>query len=571
MDFATLRRHVAEMAAAWKDRPPLTARAVDLAPSGIGLVLKTPGGWECLQLHLNPDQQGFWVSNRWDESPSESSLVRALNRHLKEARIEAVELYETFPGYAVDRIVEWRLQARDAFFCTSKRFVLIGEFTGRIANLLLCDADRIVIEQARLTGNNRPHEEYRPPSTSPANLLNPATASNEMLGEVLAAPLQTWPDRLMSFSPLSSRELAFRRSANQDQEPVSLLLDLAVEASDMKSPVRVYMPAGRAPIVSVFEARHLSAAGAEVRELATVNEALVAVESELLKPKRIEALRSQAKAAFERDLRVKEKLFDGQRALRDEYADAEKWRRYGDLLLTHGHELKPRLTEVRLTDWETEQELVIPLDPVRTPAQNAQRCFHRYKKALRGREETVRRIAELQGDLAWLREQIWLSENAESAADLVALPSARPSKKCGSRPAGRGEADRAKTAAKTIKPLIEIDGCRFYVGRNGRQNDLVTFQIGRRGDVWFHANDVPGSHVIARRPGASPNQEDLQRGAVLAAWFSFARQSSKVPVDYTDVAFIRRIPGGGAGRVHYTHQKTLYVDPAEAQGILDNK
>lgn len=568
MDFAALRRHVGETAAVWKSRPPIVARAVDLAPSGFGLVLKTASGWECLQLHLNPDQQGFRLSPAWDESPIESPLTRAMNQHLREARIEGVELFETAPGCANDRIVRWRLQARDAFFHTSKRFSLIGEFTGRIANLLLCDADGAVIEQARQTGNNRPREEYRPPAMSSANQLNPVSASNEQLGEILAAPPQTWPERLVSFSPLSAKELAFRRSSNPGQEAVALLLELAVEASDMESPVRIYTPAGRAPIVSVFEVRHLSAAGAGVRESPTVNEALAVVENEVLRPKRLEALRVQAKASFERDLRAKERLLDAQSALQGEYADAEKWRRYGDLLLTHGREIKSRSTEIRLTDWETGAEVVVPLDPLRTPAQNAQRCFHRYKKALRGREEAARRIVELQSDLAWLREQIWLCETADSAADLVALPSARPSKKRKASSGGRGEADRARVAAKAVKPLIEIDGCRFYVGRNGRQNDLVTFQIGKRGDIWFHANDVPGAHVVARRPGGTPTPEDLQRGAVLAAWFSFAKQSSKVPVDYTDVAHIKRIPGGGAGRVNYTHQKTLYVNPADAEEIL---
>ncbi|HOT27697.1 MAG TPA: NFACT family protein [Candidatus Ozemobacteraceae bacterium] len=567
MDFAVLRRHVGETAALWKGRPPIVARAVDLAPSGFGLVLKTPAGWECLQIHLTPEQQGFRLSPGWEESPIESPLTRMMNQHLKDGRIEGLELYETAPGCANDRIVRWRLVTRDAFFHTSKRFALIGEFTGRIANLLLCDADGIVIEQARQTGNNRPHEGYRPPAAPSANMLNPATASNELLGEILAAPPKTWPDRLTAFSPLSAKELAFRRAATPERDAVALLLDLAVEATAQEIPVRIYTPPGRAPVLSVFEARHLVAAGAGVREAATVNAALAMLETELLRPKRLEALREQAKAGFERDLKAKERLLEAQKSLQSDYADAEAWRRCGDLLLTHVRDIPPRATESRLTDWEAGAEVVIPLDPLRTPAQNAQKYFHKYKKALRGREETARRIADLQGEIAWLREQIWLCENADSAADLVALPSAKPGRRRGSH-TGRNDAERARAAAKAVKPLVEIDGCRFYVGRNGRQNDLVTFQIGKRGDVWFHANDVPGAHVVARRPGGTPTDEDLRRGAVLAAWFSFARQSSKVPVDYTDIAHIKRIPGGGAGRVNYTHQKTMYVDPADAKEIL---
>ncbi|MDN5280450.1 MAG: hypothetical protein PWR01_4415, partial [Clostridiales bacterium] len=85
---------------------------------------------------------------------------------------------------------------------------------------------------------------------------------------------------------------------------------------------------------------------------------------------------------------------------------------------------------------------------------------------------------------------------------------------------------------------------------------------------WFHANDVPGAHVILKKPDGEIEEKDLLRGALLAAWFSFARQSSKVAVDTTQVAHVKKIPGGGPGRVSYTHQNTLYVNPQQAAELV---
>ena len=136
--------------------------------------------------------------------------------------------------------------------------------------------------------------------------------------------------------------------------------------------------------------------------------------------------------------------------------------------------------------------------------------------------------------------------------------------------AGSGKAapQRELRQAKRLQPFLELDGCRFYVGRNGRQNDLVTFGLGRRGDLWAHAHEVPGAHVVAKRADGSPTPRDAERAALLAAWFSFARDAGKVPVDVTDIAHVRRIPGGGPGRVSFTHQRTILVSPREAEALL---
>ena len=108
--------------------------------------------------------------------------------------------------------------------------------------------------------------------------------------------------------------------------------------------------------------------------------------------------------------------------------------------------------------------------------------------------------------------------------------------------------------------FLEENGCKYYVGHNAKQNDHITFKIGKKGDLWFHANDVPGAHVVLKKIEGEILEEDIVLAARLAALNSFAKNSSKVPVDYTEVTNVKRIPNGGAGQVSYTNQHTIVVD-----------
>lgn len=127
---------------------------------------------------------------------------------------------------------------------------------------------------------------------------------------------------------------------------------------------------------------------------------------------------------------------------------------------------------------------------------------------------------------------------------------------------------RRRQAAAQVRPLLEIDGCRFYVGRNSRHNDLLTFGVGRPGDLWLHAHEVPGSHVLVRRPDGSVSEIDLERGASLAAWFSTARDGGRVAVDVADLATVKRIPGAPPGRVTFRAHRQLRVDPHRGRDLL---
>ncbi|RCK78140.1 MAG: Fibronectin/fibrinogen-binding protein [Candidatus Ozemobacter sibiricus] len=568
MDFFTLRRQIAEI----KQRfaaPPQVVKALDLAPEGYGLLLKAPEGWFCLEIHLVPDHQGIWLSRQWDEAPVESSLTRTLNRLSRDGWMIGLTLYSS-AAFPPDRVVQLSLTVRDRFFATKKISHLLIELTGRVANLLVCDESLTVLDLHRATGNNRLRMPYRPPVLEGpppvGHLGTPGEA--ELVERVLAGPPASWKGRLANFSPLMTRELAWRCAAagpaGEAAAPRRALWEALVAEATGPGPVSVYRQDGKVRAVVPVELRHLAEA-AERLTFPTVDEAMAWVDAHEVRAVRLARAREQARARFAADLAARLRLHAELTADLARYRDGERYQHWGHLLLANLPAITPGATSVTLTDWETGAPVEIPLDPARSGPANAQRLFKLCKKAMRGREEVGRRLAALDEEIAWLREQIWLCETATSPADLM-LPPRRAGRRAATVDQGSRE---GKEAARRLKPLLELDGCRFYVGRNGRQNDLLTFSLARKTDVWCHANDVPGSHVIVKRPDGPPTPEDRRRGAVLAAWFSFARQAGKVAVDVTEVAHVRRIPGGGPGRVSYTHQKTYYVDPSEARTWLE--
>ncbi len=126
---------------------------------------------------------------------------------------------------------------------------------------------------------------------------------------------------------------------------------------------------------------------------------------------------------------------------------------------------------------------------------------------------------------------------------------------------------RSRQNAKPSEPRkVQLaSGAVILVGRNNRQNDLVTFKHAQPRDLWFHTKDIPGSHVVLRSQGASPQLADIEKAAHLAAWFSKARNSANIPVDYTERRYVKKPSGAKPGFVIYEKQKTLRMTPSETE------
>lgn len=257
-------------------------------------------------------------------------------------------------------------------------------------------------------------------------------------------------------------------------------------------------------------------------------------------------------------------------ALETEYertAGAEEVRHRGDLILAYLHLVPVGASSARLPEFDGGVEVEVPLDPTLRPKDNAQRCYDEAARLERAREripallEAARREVE-----AWAGAVAELEggEPSERTLRLLERDAARARRKAGggAKKAAAGEGER-----KPYRLYRSSGGLEIRVGRTSKDNDRLTFAHAAPEDVWLHAREVPGSHVVLRwsDPAAAPPARDLAEAAALAAWHSKARTSGTVAVSWTRRKHVRKPRGAPPGRVSVLHAKTVFAAPDAAE------
>ncbi len=224
----------------------------------------------------------------------------------------------------------------------------------------------------------------------------------------------------------------------------------------------------------------------------------------------------------------------------------------GDLLLAHATGVPHGAREVILPDFETAEPVIITLDPELSAVQNARAYYRSYRKAQGALEAQGRLQAEAEFErehwervLAGLRAAETLAALAAAADALITVEPRKGAITTEGRP-GR---------------FRSADGFEILVGRNNRQNDLVTFKLARPEDWWFHVQKAPGAHVVVRSPTGSLPDRTTYQAALLAAWFSHSRRDTRVAVAFTRRKHVRKPSGARPGFVNYDHERVVVVQP----------
>ncbi|NLJ31638.1 MAG: fibronectin/fibrinogen-binding protein [Clostridiales bacterium] len=251
-----------------------------------------------------------------------------------------------------------------------------------------------------------------------------------------------------------------------------------------------------------------------------------------------------------------------QRAELKQCAERETLRVSGELLNANLYRLQKGQEFAELENFYDESLplLRIRLDPALTPAQNAQRYYKRYHKARKAEEMLTQQIEQAQQELSYIDTVFEELSRAETEHDLAEIRMELTEQ--GYVRAARGK--QKPPAASQPLAYVSSDGFRILVGRNNRQNDRLTMKQAGNRDLWFHTKNIPGSHTILLTQGREPTQTALEQAAMLAAFHSRGRASSRVPVDYTEVRHVSKPQGAKPGMVIYVNQKTLYVTPDQS-------
>jgi predicted ribosome quality control (RQC) complex YloA/Tae2 family protein len=249
----------------------------------------------------------------------------------------------------------------------------------------------------------------------------------------------------------------------------------------------------------------------------------------------------------------------------DNKEKAEKYRQTADTLMANLYNIKTGEKEFNTTNLYTSKNIVIPLIETLTASENAQKYYKLYNKAKNAAVISQKLFSELQKEKDYLESINYSIEQSENfnelmevkeellALNLVKIQSASVCKK-----------RQKMEALKEALPLEcrEIDGFKVYIGKNNKQNDYIISKLSSSNDIWLHAQEIPGSHVLIKIPPESTDisQETIYNAAKLAAAFSQAKNSLKVPVIYVKRKFIKKPPGAKLGYVIYTNEKVFIVE-----------
>jgi Predicted RNA-binding protein homologous to eukaryotic snRNP len=249
-----------------------------------------------------------------------------------------------------------------------------------------------------------------------------------------------------------------------------------------------------------------------------------------------------------------------QRAELEKCSERETLRISGDLINANLYKLQRGAVSAELENFYEESLPVvkIKLDPTLSPSQNAQKYYKAYHKARTAQEMLTVQIKQAQEELAYIDSVFEELSRAATERDLSEIRAELMEQGYIRAPKGK------QKQAASLGPLefTSSDGFPILVGRNNRQNDRLTLKQANKHDIWFHTKNIPGSHTILLTEGRNPTETALYEAAMLAAFHSRGRDSSQVPVDYTEVKNVSKPQGAKPGMVIYGSNKTLYVTPA---------
>ena len=474
------------------------------------------------------------------ENPAHpSTFIMVLRKYLQGALIESIEQVEN------DRIVEITVSNKNEIG-DHIQATLIIEIMGKHSNILLVDkSSHKILEVIKHVGFSQnsyrtllPGSTYiAPPSTES---LNPFTIKDEKLFEILQTQETTAKNLQSVFQGLgrdTANELenilitdklsTFRNFFNQETKPC------LTETSFSPVPFANQVGESFANLSDLLDTYYKDKAERD-RVKQQASELIRRVENELQKNRH--KLKKQEKELLATD-------------------NAEEFRQKGELLTTFLHQVPNDQDQVILDNYYTNQPITIALDKALTPNQNAQRYFKRYQKLKEAVKYLTDLIEETKSTILYLESvetvlnQAGLEEIAEIREELIQTGFIR-----------RRQREKIQKRKKPEQYLASDGKTIIYVGRNNLQNEELTFKMARKEELWFHAKDIPGSHVVISG-NLYPSDEVKTDAAELAAYFSQGRLSNLVQVDMIEVKKLNKPTGGKPGFVTYTGQKTLRVTP----------
>ena len=476
-----------------------------------------------------------------------NTFIMVMRKYLQGAVIEAIQQVEN------DRILEISVSNKNEIG-DSVAVTLVIEIMGKHSNIILLDkASGKIIEAIKHVGFSQnsyrtilPGSTYvAPPQTCS---LNPFTVGDEKLFEILQTE-KIEPKRLQQIFQGLGRDTATELSGR-------------LTADKLKT-FRAFFASPTQPSLTEKSFSALLFSDSKT-QMSTLSELLDTFYKDKAERDRVNQQASELIRRVENELEKNRKKLGKQEEELLATENAEEFRQKGELLTTFLHQVPNDQNQVELDNYYTGEKILITLDKALTPNQNAQRYFKRYQKLKEAVKHLTSLIEETRTTILYLESvetalaQASLTEIAEIREELIQTGFIR-----------RRQREKIHKRQKPEKYLATDGQTIILVGRNNLQNDELTFKMAKKDELWFHAKDIPGSHVVITG-NLQPSDEVKTDAAELAAYFSKARLSNLVQVDMIEIKKLNKPTGGKPGFVTYTGQKTLRVTP-DAEKIKSMK
>ncbi len=542
-------------------------------------ILRNYGTKYRLVISASSNHPRLHLSDYTKENPSQAPMLcMLLRKKLIGGRLADIAQYD------LERIVRLRIDARDELG-REATYTIHHEIMGRHSNIILTDAEGRIIDSVKRIDEDKsrirqilPGLRYEyPPSQGKLNplMMNKNAFHELLLRESNPSTAKLLSTNLMGLSPVTARyighdikDMDVRATDMSGDDIVKLSEHLETFYQGIDKPdIGCYMindPVNGelldfamlpfAPMASEWLTSYDSPnalVDAYYHEKDTITRLT----------QRTSALTQSVKTHIKRAKRKLKKQLD----TLDNSKESDTYRLYGELLTSYQSQVPKGANEVDLINYYSENgdTITIPLDPEKSANVNAQKYYKKYQKA-----QTAMKLADKQSQET-MQEIDYLESTLQSIESCGELSAADEIKDELIKEGYIKKVKAKKTSGKTpeSKPyhFVSKDGYDIYVGRNNRQNDLLTMKMARGDDLWLHTQSIPGSHVIIKAVDGKISEEALHDGAVLAAWFSKGRSSSNVPVDYTLRRNIRKPNGAKPGYVIFSSHSTINVTASPAR------
>lgn len=533
-------------------------------PDEIVMQIHGSGQRKKLLISVAPASAGVYLTGQNFENPATApAFCMLLRKHIQGGRIVSVAQIQT------ERIIEFYIDTvNEMGFSVNKK--LIAETMGKHSNLILVDlsADKIIDSIKRISIDVNRYRQTLPGLSyvlpPPQDKLDFWTFCKADLQEKIENSKEEGSKALMScvqgMGPTAAEECWM---SGPQETVVQRIVDLreSLLSEEGISPVVYSDESGIPKDVHVFPLPHVFG-NYKKEEFSSPGAALDYYFTHRVQSNRI----AQKSGDLERALKtlLDKLLLKKQRLLEDikQAEGADSLRLKGELLNANINRVASGAKDITVKSYYDESDLLIELDPRFSPAKNAQNYYKKYAKAKTAKKEKLIQLADTEKDIAYI----------ESASSMIALCETYEELSLVRRELAQlGYVKSKKTKEKAVKSkpsprrYVTADGAEVAVGRNNTENDHLTFALAGKTDLWLHTKDIPGSHVVLFTRGREPSGSDLLQAASLAAYYSKAKDSENVPVDYTYIKHVKKPSGAKPGMVIFTNQKTVYVNPGKIE------